>query len=153
MLAFSFSKADVHALITRVVDEMGPLAEAKHIRIVRQEREVPALILDTERMLQALRNLIGNALKFTPRGGTVSIATRRGENAVFITISDTGPGIPKEHTAMIFDKFRQVPGTGRLPGTGLGLAIVKHIIQMHGGSVWVESEPGNGSSFIVQLPL
>jgi len=152
MLTFSFSKADLHALIARVIDEMGPLAEAKRIRIVRQEREVPALSLDAERMLQALRNLIGNALKFTPRNGTVSIATRSEENKVFITVSDTGPGIPKEHAAMIFDKFRQVPGIGRLPGTGLGLAIVKHIIQIHGGSVWVESEPGNGSTFIVQLP-
>ena len=151
MLAFSFEKAELHALISRVIEEMGPLAEAKRIRIVRQEGDVPLLSLDAERMLQVLRNLIGNALKFTPRNGTVSIATKSGGHQVTISVSDTGPGIPKEHAAMIFDKFRQVPGIGR-PGTGLGLAIVKHIIQMHGGSVWVKSEPGNGSTFIVQLP-
>jgi two-component system sensor histidine kinase GlrK len=108
--------------------------------------------MDAERLLQVLRNLIGNALKFTPRGGTVSIAARRLENAVMVSVSDTGPGIPKEHAAVIFDKFRQVPGSGRLPGTGLGLAIVKHIIQAHGGAVWVESEEGNGSTFTFQLP-
>ena len=103
-------------------------------------------------MLQVLRNLIGNALKFTPRGGMVSVTARREEKAVLVSVRDTGPGIPREHAAAIFDKFRQIPGTGRLPGTGLGLAIVKHIIQAHGGSVWVESEAGSGSTFIFRLP-
>jgi two-component system sensor histidine kinase GlrK len=152
MLAFNFARADLSPLIARVVDEVGPLAEAKRIRIEREAGELPALSMDAERLLQVLRNLIGNALKFTPRGGTVSIAARRLENAVMVSVSDTGPGIPKEHAAVIFDKFRQVPGSGRLPGTGLGLAIVKHIIQAHGGAVWVESEAGNGSTFTFQLP-
>jgi two-component system sensor histidine kinase GlrK len=152
MLAFNFARADLSPLIARVVDEVGPLAEAKRIRIDREAGELPALSMDAERLLQVLRNLIGNALKFTPRGGTVSITARRLENAVMVSVSDTGPGIPKEHAAVIFDKFRQVPGSGRLPGTGLGLAIVKHIIQAHGGAVWVESEEGNGSTFTFQLP-
>jgi len=82
----------------------------------------------------------------------VSITAGRGEKAVIVSVGDTGPGIPREHTNAIFDKFRQIPGTGRLPGTGLGLAIVKHIIQAHGGSVWVESEAGSGSTFIFRLP-
>jgi signal transduction histidine kinase len=82
----------------------------------------------------------------------VNVIARREEKAVLVSVRDTGPGIPREHATAIFDKFRQIPGTGRLPGTGLGLAIVKHIIQAHGGSVWVESEAGSGSTFIFRLP-
>jgi signal transduction histidine kinase len=152
MLAFNFAMADLPPLITRVVEEVGPLAEAKRIRITRGVGYMPPLNIDTERMLQVLRNLIGNALKFTPRGGMVNVTAFREEKSVLVSVRDTGPGIPREHATAIFDKFRQIPGTGRLPGTGLGLAIVKHIIQAHGGSVWVESEVGKGSTFIVRLP-
>jgi signal transduction histidine kinase len=154
MLTFNFKMVDLPLLIARVVDEVGPLAEAKRIMIGREVGDLPALSLDPERMLQVLRNLVSNALKFTPRGGTVNIAARCVEKVfVIVSVSDTGPGIPKEHAAAIFDKFRQVPGSGRLPGTGLGLAIVKHIIQIHGGTVWVESGTGNGSTFTFQLPV
>jgi two-component system sensor histidine kinase GlrK len=153
VLAFNFSKADLSSLIERVVEEVGPLAEAKHIKIIREVSDLPPLTMDAERMLQVLRNLIGNALKFTPRGGTVSIIARREKAAVLVAVIDTGPGIPKEHATAIFDKFRQIPGTGRHTGTGLGLAIVKHIILAHGGSVWVESESGSGSTFTLQLPV
>lgn len=152
MTAWNFSRADLSALITRVVGEMGPLAEAKGIRILREPDRLPQLNLDTERMLQALRNLVGNALKFTPRSGTVRISAHREDKAIVVAVSDTGPGIPKEHLAGVFDKFRQAPGPGRSPGTGLGLAIVKHIIQAHGGAVWAESESGKGSTFIFRLP-
>lgn len=153
LLTFNLARADLAPLIARVVGEVGPLAEAKRITIERDVGTLTALSLDTERMLQVLRNLIGNALKFTPRGGTVRIAARRGERDIVVSVSDTGPGVPMEHAEAIFDKFRQVPGAGRIPGTGLGLAIVKHIIQTHGGKVWVQSEQGKGSTFSFQLPV
>jgi len=153
MLSFNFAKAGLPPLIAQVIEEVGPLAEAKHIRIDRHWGELPPLSMDTERMLQVLRNLIGNALKFTPRGGMVSITAGAIEQKVVVSVADTGPGIPKEHAAAIFDKFRQVPGSNRLPGTGLGLAIVKHIILAHGGTVWVESSAASGSTFIFQLPV
>ncbi len=152
MLAFNITRADLAPLITRVVNEAGPLAEAKHIKINSEVSELPALPLDTERMLQVLRNLLGNALKFTPRSGTVRIAAWSEVNTVIVSVTDSGPGIPKEHAAVIFDKFRQVPGSAKHPGTGLGLAIVKHIVQAHGGSVWVQSDAGCGSTFTLQLP-
>jgi two-component system sensor histidine kinase GlrK len=136
MLIFNFTKADLSPLITRVVNEVGPLAEAKRIRINREVSELPQLSLDTERMLQALRNLVGNALKFTPRGGTVSISARSEAKTVIVTVTDTGPGIPKEHAAVIFDKFRQIPGSAKLPGTGLGLrssnTLFKHMEARYG---------------------
>ncbi len=153
MLTFNFTKADLLPVIAQVVHEVGPLAEAKHIKMNRDVPELPLLPLDTEMMLQALRNLLGNALKFTPRGGTVSITARSEDDTVIVSVVDTGPGIPREHLAVIFDKFRQVPGSAKVPGTGLGLAIVKHIIEAHGGTIWVHSESGSGSTFTFQLPV
>jgi two-component system sensor histidine kinase GlrK len=152
ILNFNFVKTDLLPIIAQVVHEVGPLAEAKRITINRDAQALPLLSMDTERMLQVLRNLLGNALKFTPRGGTVSVSARNEQNMIIVSVADTGPGIPHEHAAVIFDKFRQVPGSARVPGTGLGLAIVKHIIEAHGGTIWVHSESGSGSTFTFQLP-
>jgi two-component system sensor histidine kinase GlrK len=154
MVAYSFSTVDLNALVMRAVKEVTPLADAKRIAVDKDLHVLPLVQLDAERFLQALRNLIGNALKFTPRGGTVTIASRPVENGVAISVADTGPGIPPEHAAIIFDKYRQaaVAGAQKLQGTGLGLAIVKHIVQDHGGRVWVESEIGRGSIFTMVLP-
>jgi signal transduction histidine kinase len=155
MLAYNFTKTDLPSLVTTAAGEVLPLAEAKKIRIGTDMDVVPPVTLDPERVLQVLRNLIGNALKFTPPGGAVRIAVRGGESGVGVSVTDSGPGIPKEHQSAIFDKFRQatLAGTKKLPGTGLGLAIVKHIIKDHGGTVWVESEEGRGSTFTFVLPF
>lgn len=155
MLGYSFAAADLKPLITRSVDEVIPLAEAKNISIEQNIRELPPVRMDSERILQVLRNLIGNALKFTPNGGVVSISARGAEAGISVSVADTGPGIPKPLLTAIFDKYRQAggPGSGSLKGTGLGLAIVKHIIQAHGGNVWAESDPGHGSVFTFILPV
>jgi two-component system, NtrC family, sensor histidine kinase GlrK len=155
MLAYNFTKAEIPSLVTTAAGEVLPLAVAKKIRIRTDIEDVPPVTLDTERVLQVLRNLIGNALKFTPDGGAVSISVRRQESGVAVSVTDTGPGIPKEHQTAIFDKFRQatLAGTKKIPGTGLGLAIVKHIIQDHGGTVWVESDVGLGCTFTFVLPF
>ena len=155
MVSYNFVKTEIPPLVARAVVEVTPLAEAKKIRISKDIGEVPAVSLDPERMLQVLRNLIGNALKFTPPGGMVGITVGRREAGIAVSVTDTGPGIPKEHQATIFDKFRQaaVSGVGKNAGTGLGLAIVKHVVQDHGGALWVESEVGRGSTFYVTLPV
>jgi two-component system, NtrC family, sensor histidine kinase GlrK len=110
--------------------------------------------MDTERILQVLRNLIGNAIKFTPEGGTVTLLGRQEEKKIFVTVRDTGIGISRDNLTDIFEKYRQ--GDPNRPeyikGTGLGLAIVKHIVAAHGGNVWAESDPGQGSSFTFFLP-
>jgi two-component system sensor histidine kinase GlrK len=153
MVAYHFVPAELPPLVARAAGEVVPLAEAKSISITRDIDRVPALTIDPERILQVIRNLIGNALKFTPRGGSVNVSVRRNGDGVAFSVSDTGPGIPKEQQAAVFDKFRQVSSGGaKTAGTGLGLAIVKHIVEDHGGSVWVESEPGRGSIFTVVLP-
>ncbi len=154
MMAYSFSMDDLNRLIARAVNEVTPLAEAKGIRIEKRLNELPALSVDTEKMLQVLRNLLGNALKFTPREGLVTVSTVCEEQAVRLSVSDTGPGIPREQAAFIFEKYRQAhTGAQKIQGTGLGLAIVRHIVQDHGGSVWVDSDRGQGSTFTVALPL
>ena len=155
MMALNLEKSDIRSLINKAVSGMEPLAMAKNVGIkVEIPQDLPYVKMDGERILQALRNLIGNAVKFTPLGGHVTISAQPLEKGVSVSVADTGPGVPKEDLNAIFDKFRQATLTSysKIKGTGLGLAIVKHIISAHGGKVWVESEPGHGCTFIFLLP-
>jgi len=104
---------------------------------------------------RVLDNLIGNAIKFTPRGGTISVAVEQEEDFVLLAVSDTGIGIAPDQQPRIFDRFYQIDGsaTRRYSGVGLGLALVKEIVETYGGEVRVESEPGAGSTFTVALPV
>lgn len=113
---------------------------------------LPLVYADRHRVMQVMSNLIGNALKFTPRGGSVIVrATPRDESVVF-SVSDTGSGIPKENLNDIFSPYWQAKRAERL-GAGLGLAIAKGIVEAHGGRIWVESEPGRGTDFYFSLPV
>jgi signal transduction histidine kinase len=108
---------------------------------------------DRTRVAQVLNNLVGNALKFTPPGGEVSVeVAREGDEARFC-VRDTGPGIKGEDLPHIFDRFWQAEGRKRKGGVGLGLAISKGIVTAHGGRIWAASEPGNGAMFCFTLPL
>jgi signal transduction histidine kinase len=155
MMTYDFEVTHVDALIKRAVSEITPLVEAKEITLENElDGTVPPLRIDPERTLQVLRNLLGNAVKFTPKGGRVRIAAQPSNGKVAISVKDSGPGIPAESLTSIFEKFNQ--GTRHTPymsqGTGLGLAIAKNIITAHGGKIWAESEPGQGSTFIFVLP-
>jgi signal transduction histidine kinase len=100
-----------------------------------------------------LLNLVGNAIKFTD-AGEVSIAAGTRDGHFAVSVTDTGPGIPLDQQARIFEQFHQVDSslTKAKGGTGLGLAIAKQIVEMHGGRIWVESTPGKGSTFQMELP-
>jgi signal transduction histidine kinase len=100
---------------------------------------------------QIFMNLLGNAIKFTPRGGTVAVRSEPLGDLLRFSVTDTGPGIPEAEVGHLFDRFWQAPGTAGL-GTGLGLFIVKGIVEAHGGEIWAESEVGKGSSFLFTLP-
>ena len=155
MMALNLETSDLKPLINRAISGIEPLAMTKNVNIeVKMPPDLPYVKMDAERILQALRNLIGNAVKFTPGGGQVTISAQAVEKGVNVSVADTGPGIPKEDLDSIFDKFRQatIASYSKIKGTGLGLAIVKYIINAHGGKVWVESEPGRGSVFIFLLP-
>jgi signal transduction histidine kinase len=105
---------------------------------------------DRDRILQVLTNLIDNAVKFTPEGGTVTVACREMHQAVSFSVADTGMGIAQEHLPLIFERYWQRPGSER--GTGLGLAIAKRFVERHGGRIWAESKPGEGTTFSFVLP-
>lgn len=151
MMPYTFAPRGLATLIQRVMTEIGPLVEAKMINLeAKVEEDLPLLKLDSERILQALRNLIANAVKFTPEGGVVRVTARPTDGGVEVSVSDSGPGIPAESLSTIFEKFQQVLPAAK--GTGLGLAIVKHIITSHGGQVWAESQMGKGSTFVFVLP-
>ena len=155
MMVYDFEVTHVDPLIKRAIAEITPLVEAKGIRL---ESEVDAALspvrIDPERILQVLRNLLGNAVKFTPNGGLVRVAAQPADGKVAVSVKDSGPGIAAESLTSIFEKFnqgnRQSPYTRQ--GTGLGLAIAKTIITTHGGKIWAESELGKGSTFVFVLP-
>jgi signal transduction histidine kinase len=107
---------------------------------------------DSDRLLQVLSNLVGNALKFTPAGGQVSLNQVTTQDEVEISVIDTGPGVPAESRRTIFEKFSQVLGYDPR-SLGLGLYIAKSIVEAHGGRIWVSSHVGPGSTFTFTLPL
>jgi histidine kinase len=134
-----------------------PLFEAKKLRgVCDVNGAIPSLFADEEKVRQVLTNLVSNAYKFTPEGGSVTVGAQTDGKAVTVTVADTGVGIPREYVGRIFERFKQVPGPGRQAGpkgTGLGLAIAKGIVEAHGGKIWAESEAGQGSRFRFTLPL
>ncbi len=117
-------------------------------------RKLPMVRVDSNRIAWVFTNLVANAIRYTPKGGKITIRGRAQGNRVLTSVSDTGIGIPKEYQGKIFDKFIQINGSDNTGGgAGLGLAITKEIIQAHGGEIWVESEPGAGSTFTFSLPV
>jgi GAF domain-containing protein len=116
--------------------------------------ELPIILVDRDRINQVFDNLLGNAIKFSPRGGTITVQVESLDELIQISVADTGVGIPSDKLEKVFDRFYQVDGsaTRRFGGAGLGLAIVRRIIEAHGGRIWVESEMGQGSSFKFTLP-
>ncbi|HET7461986.1 MAG TPA: ATP-binding protein [Longimicrobium sp.] len=128
------------------------LAAEKGVLLRVERCEVPDVAGDRARVLQVLSNLLGNALKFTPAGGEVSVCAERSGDAVVFRVADTGDGIAPEHLPRLFDRFWQADPANRT-GLGLGLAIAKGIVDAHGGRIWAQSEPGRGSTFCFTLPV
>jgi PAS domain S-box-containing protein len=146
---------DLTALVAESIASVRSLAEAKS-HILETALDVPAALeADRLRIKQVLVNLLSNAIKFTPEGGRIRLEARVREPFVVVSVSDTGVGIPAAEHESIFDKFHQVGATtkGVREGTGLGLAITKRLVEQHGGSISVESEPQKGSTFLFTLPL
>jgi signal transduction histidine kinase len=140
---------DPSPLLTEVVEVFQPLAAARGIRLTLQIPEgVPLACFDHDRILQVLTNLVGNAMKFTADGGEITLSLSPTTGGVGFSVRDTGCGIAAD---LIFERFAQVT-QGERPGLGLGLYIARCIVEAHEGRIWVESEPGSGSTFHVTLP-
>jgi len=144
---------DPGVLINDTVDMLRPLATGSTIRMETNiEDDLPNVLADAARIQQVLSNLVGNAVKFTPRAGRISVCAELMEGEVRFAVIDTGPGIPAEQLPHIFGRFWQAKTSDRR-GIGLGLAIAKGIVEAHNGRIWVESSVGLGSTFYFTLPV
>lgn len=151
-LALERSRYDVNALLRDSYDAFKPAAAAGGIELTCTSQHVPVLVdLDHERILQVLTNLVSNALKFTARGGSITIEVEPGEVAIAFSVADTGTGIPTELLEKIFERYFQSEAGDRR-GLGLGLFISKSIIEAHGGKIWATSTPGTGSTISFTVP-
>ncbi len=144
-------------LVTSVVERTRVLATAKEMKLLLLVEQVDHqgcwVDGDAVKLERALTNLIGNAIKFSPAGSRVSVALDRGVDDAKISVSDQGPGISGHGRAQIFEVFHREKNTAHLPGQGLGLFITRQIAESHGGSISVESVPGRGATFLLQIPL
>ncbi len=164
-VSFKQEHMDLRAVIDRTLSMIKPLADKKgHRLLTHLEEPLPRLAGDEDRLVQVLTNLLDNAVKYTPEQGTITVAARRlpadkslfaGGPTLELTVTDTGIGIPEPDRPRVFERFYRVDKarSRELGGTGLGLAIVKHIVEGHGGQVWVEGNVPTGSRFVVRLPL
>jgi signal transduction histidine kinase len=145
---------DLGACVRQAVEEARPRAAAKGIELGCEVQSVPELRADRGRMFQLLDNLISNAIKFTPEGGRVEVRLLQRDARLRLEVSDTGIGIPERELGHLFERFfRASSATERhIPGTGLGLYIAGAIVEAHGGQIVVQSTPGEGTTFSVELP-
>ncbi len=155
-IEMKFEELDLRGSIEFILSSLKPQSDGKSIQLKMQIAEAPPpAYADREKFEQILTNLVGNAIKFTPEGGEISVSVKSfEEDMVAISVKDSGIGIPADQLDKIFEKFHQVEDSLRrsITGTGLGLAITKGLVETHHGKIWVESELGKGSAFTFTLP-
>jgi signal transduction histidine kinase/DNA-binding response OmpR family regulator len=158
-IGLQFEEIDIREPIEFVLSSLKPQADGKSVQLnVEVEKDLPSVYGDRAKVEQILTNLVGNAIKFTLQGGTISVlaAPYHGDgNMVAISVRDSGIGIPEDQLEKVFEKFYQVEGSlhRTVSGTGLGLAITKGLVEANHGKIWVESEVGKGSTFTFTLPI
>ena len=151
---FNMQDNNINNVIETVYSTMASAVKKKGVELqLAIDNTLPKVTFDSDKMIQVLTNLISNAMKFTDKG-SITIATRRIENSIRVSVIDTGCGMKQEDLPKLFQQFQQLgSGNRRTGGTGLGLAISKDIIEKHGGKIWVESEPGKGTTMHFLLPI
>jgi len=156
-MRLNISRIDLSTVLTSALDAVRPAADGKSIRIETTiDPGIGAVSGDAARLQQVVWNLVINAVKFTPSGGLVQLQLRELQSQALIVVRDTGQGIAPDILPHVFDRFRQgdSSSTRTHGGLGLGLALVKHLVELHGGTVFAESDgPGRGATFIVSLPI
>lgn len=145
---------NLNTVIREAITRLSPITERGHISITSEPAlGLPSVPADKEMVNEVVTNLLQNAIKFTPAGGKIKVRTGLQDEMAVVSISDTGIGISQEDLPHIFERFYKADKARNTEGTGLGLAIARHIIQVHGGKIWVESEFGKGTTFTFTLPL
>lgn len=155
-LVVTAKEVDCGPLIARCIEALRPLSDAGGVALHAEPCESAArLRVDPDRLVQLLSNVIGNAIKFTPAGGLVTLAMVAGDEMLEFTVRDTGEGIPVGQLPHVFDRFFQATRSSRAArhGAGLGLPIARGIVEAHGGRIWIESAPGAGTTVRFTLPL
>ena len=150
-----FSEVDLGALAEELFEDSQVLAEPKRVKVTLTMPEAVTIVGDRVRLRQLFLNLIDNAIKYTPEGGSVTLAVERRNDSAHFRVQDTGIGIPRDELSRVFDRFYRVDKarSREMGGTGLGLSIARWIAELHRGSITVASEPDRGSTFTVELPL
>ncbi|HVH64326.1 MAG TPA: ATP-binding protein [Candidatus Dormibacteraeota bacterium] len=145
---------DINEVLTEAISRAAASSVTVEFKSDLDPR-LPIVAGDRDRLVQVVSNLVNNAVKYSPEGGTVTLSSRVEGETALISVTDTGIGIPADEISHVFERFRRVrSGAAQaIPGTGLGLTIVKQIVEMHGGKIWVESALGHGSSFHFTIPL
>lgn len=144
---------DIRNLLGIVCGRFEVQAKNAGITLHYQPTDLPMVSIDAERIEQVLENILANALRFTPKGGVVTVFTMLTPSAVQISVSDTGNGISETDMPHLFDKYKHVIKQSKEKATGLGLAICKKIVEAHNGKIWAKSEPGKGAQFYFTLPV
>lgn len=140
-------------VLDRALDRLRPQISRAGLELRNEvPAELPDMDADRARVEQVVLNLVHNAIKFTPTGGTITVSARTEPSAILVTVADTGVGVAPDEIPRLFERFYKADRARSSEGTGLGLAIAKHIVQVHGGSIWLESTPGAGSRFSFTLP-
>ena len=158
-IGLKFEEMDLRGSIEFILSSLKPQTNGKSIQFKMEiQEELPSVYGDREKLEQILTNLVGNATKFTPEGGEISVSAKPSEEEeamVAISVRDSGIGIPEDQLDKVFEKFHQVEDSLRrsITGTGLGLAITKGLVEAQHGKIWVESELGKGSTFTFTLPM
>ncbi len=152
-LELQFVEVALDELAERVADRFRPQTD-RHFIVVDFPPDFPLIQGDPRRLEQVLANLVSNAIKYSPHGGTIRISGRATPREVIVTVTDEGIGIPPEEQERIFERFYRASAARarQTPGTGLGLYLARAIVEAHGGRIWVESTPGRGSSFSFSIP-
>jgi len=155
-LELELRRLPVEQLVSGCVETAQPRAVEKDLRLsVNLGKKLPDIAGDRRRLTEVLQNLLDNAIQYTPSGGQIMVSAESGNREVVFTVSDTGIGIPQADQPRIFERFYRVDvaRSREVGGTGLGLSIAKHLMEAHGGRLWVESEVGHGSQFHFSVPV
>ncbi|MEH1804834.1 response regulator [Nostoc sp.] len=149
----NFHPCDLVEFVSQIVESFRPYCEKKKLHLVTQLDECSTVYLDMEKFDKVVYNLLSNAMKFTPEGGTISVRLKSERDRCILQVQDTGIGIVKEQIPHLFERFRQAEGSANrsYEGSGLGLALVKELVELHGGQVTVESVYGKGTTFSLWL--
>jgi signal transduction histidine kinase len=149
------SSRDINSLVKEVIKKYEFNAKSKNIQLKAELEPLFSIKLDVDLMRQVIGNLVENAIKYSPEDSEVTIASKEAEGRIQVAIKDNGPGIPKDEIDNIFLKFYRSKSAKASPikGTGLGLYLAKYFVELHQGTLKVESQPEQGSLFVVELPV